>query len=765
MNLPLPYQSLDSNGYIRDVNQKWLDTLKYVRKEAINHHFTEFISPEHKKKTQKCFRQFKQNNFVENVETELIRKDGKRIIALFCGKIERDKKGRFLKSHCIFHDITERKGIELLLLKSEEQFRSVIENMKDIFYRTDKNGNIIMASPSAPKILGYASVDEIIGRSVRSFWANPQNRRDMMTEIQRAGYVTDYEVTILKKDGSPLPVSVSSSLLRDAHGNILGVEGIIRDITDRKRDEEALRQSELHFRNLFETTNDSILIVDQQTRNVVNANSSACKLYGYSLKEFLRLNIRDLSAEPAKTFTAVSNGIKKVPLRFHRRKDGSVFPVEITGNYFTICGKTLHTAFVRDITEQKRLEDECGTALEFLQLINAAPELSDLINISATFFQQKSGSEALGIRLKEGDDYPYYESRGFSAEFVKIESSLCARDVAGDVIRDDVGNPMLSCMCGNIICGRFDTSKPFFTKNGSFWTNSTTQLLACTTEADRQARTRNRCNGEGYESVALIPLIYGNERLGLIQLNDRRQGMFTPAIVALWERLAGYLSVALTKSKTEEALRTSEERLRSSEEKFSKAFQASPEAISITSAADGKYLDVNDVFLRKTGYQWYEVAGKTANDLSLWVDSRDRDLYIAKLDGNGSVRDFETHFRMRSGEIRYFLISSETMQIGGEKCYLHYNQDITDRIFANQNIQEYQKQLKSLSLKLVLKEDKERRRIASDLHDRISQSLFIAKLRLGECRTDHAERNSAESLDAISLLHRKRYSRHTFAYI
>jgi hypothetical protein len=79
-------------------------------------------------------------------------------------------------------------------------------------------------------------------------------------------------------------------------------------------------------------------------------------------------------------------------------------------------------------------------------------------------------------------------------------------------------------MCGNVISGRFDPSKPFFTSRGSFWTNSTTELLASTTEVDRQARTRNRCYGEGYESVALIGLGLGKERLGLLQLNDRQKG-------------------------------------------------------------------------------------------------------------------------------------------------------------------------------------------------------------------------------------------------
>ena len=110
-------------------------------------------------------------------------------------------------------------------------------------------------------------------------------------------------------------------------------------------------------------------------------------------------------------------------------------------------------------------------------------------------------------------------------------------------------------MCGNVICGRFDPSKPFFTARGSFWTNCTTELLATTTEADRQARTRNRCNGEGYESVALIALRVGEDRLGLLQLNDHRKDRFTAERIALWERLAGYLAVALAKTLAEEHLR------------------------------------------------------------------------------------------------------------------------------------------------------------------------------------------------------------------
>jgi signal transduction histidine kinase/methyl-accepting chemotaxis protein/ActR/RegA family two-component response regulator len=207
-----------------------------------------------------------------------------------------------------------------------------------------------------------------------------------------------------------------------------------------------------------------------------------------------------------------------------------------------------------EIDERKRADEERQASVEFLGLVNESRNSTDLIRRATLFFHKKSGCEAVGIRLKEGDDYPYFEAHGFPEEFVSLENHLCDYNESGEVVRDSAGDPVIECMCGNIIRGRYDPSKPFFTNSGSFWSNCTTELLASTTEAERQTRTRNRCNGEGYESVALIPLSMGEERLGLLQLNDRRNGRFSPATIALWERLAGYLSVALTKFKAEETL-------------------------------------------------------------------------------------------------------------------------------------------------------------------------------------------------------------------
>ena len=203
--------------------------------------------------------------------------------------------------------------------------------------------------------------------------------------------------------------------------------------------------------------------------------------------------------------------------------------------------------FTTDITERRAAELERETTVDFLQLVNRCATVRDLVEQATGFFHERSGCEAVGIRLREGDDFPYFETRGFPPAFVQQETHLCARDAAGQPLHDASGNPLIECMCGSVICGRFDPSQPFFTGHGSFWTNCTTELLAGTTEADRQSRTRNRCNGEGYESVALVPLAAGAERLGLLQLNDRRKGQFSPAKIALWERLAGHLAVALAK--------------------------------------------------------------------------------------------------------------------------------------------------------------------------------------------------------------------------
>ncbi|MBF0528200.1 MAG: response regulator [Deltaproteobacteria bacterium] len=199
---------------------------------------------------------------------------------------------------------------------------------------------------------------------------------------------------------------------------------------------------------------------------------------------------------------------------------------------------------------KKRLQNE----RELLRLCHFATDERELIKGLTLYFKRILGCDAVGVRLQNGDDFPYYETRGFSEEFVLAENSLCALDSAGNIMRDFHGNAVLECMCGNIIRGRFDPSRSFFTKHGSFWSSCTSELLATTTEADRQTRTRNRCNAVGYESVALVPLRSQGKTLGLFQFNAMKMGLFTDELMAQLEHLVDYVALALVKQETQEHL-------------------------------------------------------------------------------------------------------------------------------------------------------------------------------------------------------------------
>ncbi len=352
------------------------------------------------------------------------------------------------------------------------------------------------------------------------------------------------------------------------------------------RMEKKLKESEKWFATTLRSIGDAVITTDKDGL-ITFVNPVAEELIGWKLEEVLNKKLSSIfNIINRDTRLPVENPVTRVLLEGFTvglanhtiliARDGTEIPIDdsaapIVDDTGDIIGVIL---VFRDITQREKSEQEREITIEFLHLVNVSPRYQDLIREAASFFQRVSCCEAVGIRLLDGEDYPYFEARGFPPEFVQLENSLCARDNSGKIALDSAGNPVIECMCGNVICGRFDPSLPFFTKAGSFWTNSTTDLLANTTEADRQARTRNRCNGEGYESVALIPLHFGEERMGLLQLNDRRKEMFSPETISLWERLAGYLAVALAKSRAEETI------LRAKEE-WERTFNTVPDLVAI----------------------------------------------------------------------------------------------------------------------------------------------------------------------------------------
>jgi len=144
----------------------------------------------------------------------------------------------------ILEDISDKVQAERTLAEREKLYRGILESIQDVYYRSDLDGNLIMASPSWASLLGYATLDECLSRNIAAdFYIEPEKRKEFLRELEEKGFVFDYEVVLKKKDGSPLPVATNSHFYYDEKGAVLGVEGIFRDISERKAAAEKVNQS------------------------------------------------------------------------------------------------------------------------------------------------------------------------------------------------------------------------------------------------------------------------------------------------------------------------------------------------------------------------------------------------------------------------------------------------------------------------------------------------------------------------------------------
>jgi PAS domain S-box-containing protein len=184
-----------------------------------------------------------------------------------------------------------------------------------------------------------------------------ERRREILRRTL-AGERCQVEVESLRKDGSRIHIEVRTIPIQ--HRGQPHVLAISRDVTARKRAEAAMRASEERYRLLFEMESDAILLVDAQTLELIDMNPVAERLWGYSRAELLQMKATDLSVEPDETRSSVQQGVGTltIPLRWHRKKDGTVFPIEINANRFELEGRRIVLAAIRDVSARQAAEAE-----------------------------------------------------------------------------------------------------------------------------------------------------------------------------------------------------------------------------------------------------------------------------------------------------------------------------------------------------------------------------------------------------------------------
>jgi len=296
-----------------------------------------------------------------------------------------------------------------------------------------------------------------------------------------------------------------------------------------------------------------------------------------------------------------------------------------------------------DITERKLEEEQKQLTNDVLNLLNSPADIEKTINDILTILKNFSKVEAVGIRLREGNDFPYFQTSGFPDHFIKLENFLCARDESGDVLFDGEGMAICECMCGCILNGYSDETATFFTDYGSFWTNSTSDFLEAQAAAGKLQRyPRNRCNREGYESVALIPLRMGKEIIGLLQFNDRRRDAFTPETIKLFEKLGSSVAVSISYKQAEQKLKLGEIR-------FSSLLNTVKNGFFILDSKF-KIIETNDAFCLMSGYSKKELFELELADIEYCESPEQSHKHAQKVMREGFDR-FETTHRRKDGSV------------------------------------------------------------------------------------------------------------------
>ncbi len=282
-----------------------------------------------------------------------------------------------------FADITERKQAEEALSRSEERFRSLVENATVGIYRTTPEGRILTANPALVGMLGFQDVEELSLRNLEEDGFEPSYPRAVFRErLEQDSEVRGLEEAWKRQDGSVIFVRESARAIRNKDGKVLWYDGIVEDITENKLAEAKLHASETRYRRLFEASQDGILILNADTGEIDDVNPSLIELLGFTEAEILGKKLRDIGPLRDIVLSKVSFAelqskgfirYEDLPLE---TRDGRRINVEFVSNVYLANEKKVIQCNIRDITERRRAE------AEHVRLVTAIEQSAEAVVIT-----------------------------------------------------------------------------------------------------------------------------------------------------------------------------------------------------------------------------------------------------------------------------------------------------------------------------------------------------------------------------------------------
>jgi PAS domain S-box-containing protein len=350
---------LSENGRIIDANRSVTEMFGYRLEELIGKDAIELTPPEYGE----LVRQRISDEDTRDYESRGLKKDGT-IFPIEIRPRHLPYSGRRIRVTSVI-DLTERKQAEEALIMSEERYRTLVEQLPAVTYMQEiENATLAYVSPQIESVLGYSPEEYLANPDLRSQTIHPEDRgwvlqEDIRTDETGEPYSVEYRR--ISRDGRVVWVREEAVLVRDSEGRPLFWQGILMDVTERKHQEEALRQSEALYRTVVEQAEENIFLVDARSRRVLDANEALLRSLGYTDDELNEMTLYDIVAHDQESVDLnigriMVEGRRSLGERQYRRKDGSLADVEVNVSAVPYNGEKVMCVVAHDVTERKRAE-------------------------------------------------------------------------------------------------------------------------------------------------------------------------------------------------------------------------------------------------------------------------------------------------------------------------------------------------------------------------------------------------------------------------
>jgi len=242
----------------------------------------------------------------------------------------------------------------------DSRLRALLHHLPVGVYRTTPSGRIIEANQALADMLGFKRVGDLYQLDVKSFYVRKKSRREHMERL--AATLTDFtEFELRRRDGKKLWVRDYPRAVKDENGKVLYFDGILADVSDRRRAQEALERSEQDYRRLFEHAHDAIIVFSVKEEIVLDVNNRASELYGFTVREMLGMSMAAISKNVAKGKARIRKTMADQTCRnfetVHYRKDGTEMLMDINASPVLYKGRPAILSINRDITRRRQMEE------------------------------------------------------------------------------------------------------------------------------------------------------------------------------------------------------------------------------------------------------------------------------------------------------------------------------------------------------------------------------------------------------------------------